>query len=434
MSAALPTSYVPLAPDPLPPGPRVTNPLAPLLRLLLRLFNVALAALALLLIGAALWMAESYRRDGGGGGGGGGGAPSPPPAPEALHPHGAAALAAGSLATAAAAAAAAAAAKAAAAVAGAGAASVASFPWFIYGVGGTGAYCLATALAGLAGVRRDRRWHLSAYIALLALLVLAQVGGWAWSGGVLVAAASPAPWCHALDRPSSTVALVAAATKCSPSPVCPPPRRAGVRNAGAAHGQRLAGAHPGWVPRRLRRCLQCARACLADQGTARALRHPGLLPFQRSALPAKLACADDPSGRWRQALAFLAANARVARLVAVAALGTELAALGAACWLKAIYEVRRAALWRAALWRAVPRCAALRCAALLGSCQLRWRAADRAPAIPSAFFWLAHTPYCALLYWFAPAERLRILAGGPGGGEPARTGRARPRRAADLRG
>lgn len=58
------------------------------------------------------------------------------------------------------------------------------------------------------------------------------------------------------------------------------------------------------------------------------------------ALPCPPATADDPSGRWKQALDFLAANARVARLVAVAALGAELAALGAACWLKAMYEVR----------------------------------------------------------------------------------------------
>lgn len=65
--------YQPLAPEPLPPGPRVSNPLAPLLRLLLRLFNVSLAALGLLLIGAALWMGQGYRR--------GGDAPSPSPEP-----------------------------------------------------------------------------------------------------------------------------------------------------------------------------------------------------------------------------------------------------------------------------------------------------------------------------------------------------------------
>ena len=65
--------YQPLAPEPLPPGPRVTNPLAPLLRLLLRLFNVALAALGLLLIGAALWMGQGYRK--------GGDAPSSEPGP-----------------------------------------------------------------------------------------------------------------------------------------------------------------------------------------------------------------------------------------------------------------------------------------------------------------------------------------------------------------
>lgn len=69
--------YQPLAPDPLPPGPRVTNPLAPLLRLLLRVFNVALAALSLLLIAAALWMGEAYHRSD---------EPAPSPSPEDPNP------------------------------------------------------------------------------------------------------------------------------------------------------------------------------------------------------------------------------------------------------------------------------------------------------------------------------------------------------------
>lgn len=103
--------YQPLAPDPLPPGPRVTNPLAPLLRLLLRLFNVALAALGLLLIGAALWMGQGYRH--------GDDAPPPPgPGPDVSPAaFGAAHAAAAAL----------------AAVAGGGRAGhdpgVASFPW-----------------------------------------------------------------------------------------------------------------------------------------------------------------------------------------------------------------------------------------------------------------------------------------------------------------
>ena len=142
--------YSPLAPDPLPPGPRVTNPLAPLLRLLLRLFNVALAALALLLIGTALWMGQQYRHGGGGGG--------DAPAPEAS-----AAAAQGG-------------AGAATLSAGAAGAAAASFPWFIYFVGATGAYCLVTALCGLAGAKRDRRLHLATYILLLALLALAEAG------------------------------------------------------------------------------------------------------------------------------------------------------------------------------------------------------------------------------------------------------------------
>ena len=49
-------------------------------------------------------------------------------------------------------------------------------PRFIYLVGCTGVYCLLTALCGLVGVKRDRRAHLSAYIALMALLVLWEAG------------------------------------------------------------------------------------------------------------------------------------------------------------------------------------------------------------------------------------------------------------------
>jgi hypothetical protein len=64
--------YSALPPDPLPPGPRVTNPAAPVLRLLLRVFNVALAALSLLLAGDAAWLWQRYRH-------GGGAPPAPPP-------------------------------------------------------------------------------------------------------------------------------------------------------------------------------------------------------------------------------------------------------------------------------------------------------------------------------------------------------------------
>ncbi len=58
-----------------------------------------------------------------------------------------------------------------------------------------------------------------------------------------------------------------------------------------------------------------------------------LTPASQAVCPA----ADDPSGRWAQAQAFVQANARGCRLVAVATLGAELAALAAACWLHAIY-------------------------------------------------------------------------------------------------
>lgn len=47
---------------------------------------------------------------------------------------------------------------------------------FIYSVGGTGAYCFAAALCGLAGVKRGRRGRLAAYIVLLAGLMLAEAG------------------------------------------------------------------------------------------------------------------------------------------------------------------------------------------------------------------------------------------------------------------
>lgn len=108
--------YQPLAPDPLPAGPRVTNPLAPLLRLLLRAFSLALAAVSLCLIGAALWMGSQFRDGGGGGDDPPSPEPEPSPAPEPLLPLlGAAAVAA------------------AAAVARGGALlaeqAVASFPW-----------------------------------------------------------------------------------------------------------------------------------------------------------------------------------------------------------------------------------------------------------------------------------------------------------------
>jgi hypothetical protein len=39
-----------------------------------------------------------------------------------------------------------------------------------------GVYCLCTAMCGLSGVKRERRNNLAAFIALLALLVLAEAG------------------------------------------------------------------------------------------------------------------------------------------------------------------------------------------------------------------------------------------------------------------
>lgn len=124
------------------------------------------------------------------------------------------------------------------ALAAATSARVASFPWFIYTVGATGAYCFAAALFGLAGVKRGSRGRLAAYIVLLAGLMLAE----------------------------------AAAT---------------------------------------------------------------LLLLTDNAWRARIP--DDPSGRWAEAQEFVQANARGCRLAAVAAMGAELAALAAACWLHAIY-------------------------------------------------------------------------------------------------
>ena len=201
--------YEPLGVDPLPPGPLINNPAAPLLRLLLRAFNVALAALGLLLIAASLWMGQEYRGsdDGDSGGGDSGG--------DDLSSSGGGSGGFGG---------------------GGAAAGVASFPWcalmhpccccqlwacpdamlpashhpsatkhtlyiqpaclrklltpptlalscgcllpcrFIYATGVVGAYCFATALCGLAGVTRQRRRQLALYLLLLALLVVAQAG------------------------------------------------------------------------------------------------------------------------------------------------------------------------------------------------------------------------------------------------------------------
>jgi hypothetical protein len=60
---------------------------------------------------------------------------------------------------------------------------------------------------------------------------------------------------------------------------------------------------------------------------------PAWLPPPGQCLPA-----DDPSGRWRQAQEWVGGNTRAARLAAVGALGAELAALAAACWLHSIYQ------------------------------------------------------------------------------------------------
>lgn len=164
--------YEPLAPDPLPPGgPRVTSPAAPVLRLLLRVFNVALAALGLLLIGWALWVGEAYHRsddtppsgpDGTSGGSDEGRTSgSGEQLPGMVQPlsDGARAVAAG---------------VAALLAAGLQSDKVASFPWFIYLVAGAGAYCFATSLCGLSSLRRDRRLQLGTYILLLAGLLLAE--------------------------------------------------------------------------------------------------------------------------------------------------------------------------------------------------------------------------------------------------------------------
>lgn len=157
--------YYPLAPDPLPPGPQVTNPMAPVLRVLLRVFNVALAALSLLLIGLSVWMGREYHDSSGG--------DAPPPEPEAAAV-GAAPSAASSVLAALVTLAAAAPDRQL--LVGAVFAAVAEFPWFIYLVGLTGAYGLIAALCGLAGMKRERRLQLGSYIVLLALLVLAQAG------------------------------------------------------------------------------------------------------------------------------------------------------------------------------------------------------------------------------------------------------------------
>ena len=162
-------------------------------------------------------------------------------------------------------------------------------PWFIGLVGAAGAYALLTALAGLSGCKQGRRWQLSAYIALLAGLLLAEAGA-------LVLLFTDNAWRERLPGEGRESARGA----CRPAPCHPHP-------------------HPPTHP---------PPPLVSPTPPNHAARHP----------PPSVH-ADDPSGRWDQALAFVEANPQGVKLAFLSAMGAELAALLAAMWLHAIYQV-----------------------------------------------------------------------------------------------
>ncbi|GAB4817155.1 hypothetical protein N2152v2_004201 [Parachlorella kessleri] len=137
------------------PQPDARTPVASLLGLLLRLVNAAYAVLALGLLGAAVCFDWRYHHGGSGASVAAGLAEQAQQQqqqgqqllhlqPLVVH------------------------------VAKAAAAGVASFPWFLYAMGGLGAYLLGMASIGASGVKQGSRWKLAVYIALLSLLILAE--------------------------------------------------------------------------------------------------------------------------------------------------------------------------------------------------------------------------------------------------------------------
>lgn len=94
----------------------------------------------------------------------------------------------------------------------------------------------------------------------------------------------------------------------------------------------------GWPARRTcdKGCghARCVQARVRRRRPSSRLARPLARPLVASL---RVPPADDPSGRWAEAQEFVQANARGCRLAAVAAMGAELAALAAACWLHAIY-------------------------------------------------------------------------------------------------
>lgn len=227
-------------------------------------------------------------------------------------------------------------------------------------MGCAGGYAFATALCGLAGVKRERRLQLGAYILLLALLVSpgALVGLGRQPGSVWVS------FCHPAGR---TRATLLPKNPCRPPLLCP-------QVLGEAAGVLLLLTDNAWrarIPGGLccaaqavgRRCIawlyccckaECLLACsaatqfvLLPNSHAPGVSNPCLtlshlvsLTCPPQAIPSHSPAprADDPSGRWRQAQQALADNPRTARLAAVGLLGAELLALAAACALQAIYQ------------------------------------------------------------------------------------------------
>ena len=276
-----------------PPGPIVRGPTAALLRGVLRLFNVVLAAVGLVLLATAAVLGLQYKHSGSGGGGGGGGEPLQlaglfgPPRPAAGLLAGPTAVEHGLL-------------VAAAAGQQGGGAVEEGWAWPIWATGGLGLYLLAAAASGLSGGRGvDSRRTLAGYIAALALLIVVQVGR--HNGGLR--------WCGLAQHPPGLCG-------------CTGLSGAGCGSVHPAPGGWVPGRPPTPPPPRTPHppCTQAGAMLLLLTDNA-----------WRAQLP------PDPSGCWPAAQAFIQANGQAVRVACLAAAGAELLALGAASWLHSIY-------------------------------------------------------------------------------------------------
>ena len=127
--------YSPL-PDRPAAGPVTRNPLAAPLRGTLRMFNAALGAVGIVTLAAALYMFIIYHRTGLL-------PPDGPPPPLSPPP-------------------------------GSNNSTASGGPWFIYFVGGLGAFILAVSSSGMAGLQPENRRRLFFYIILLTGFILAE--------------------------------------------------------------------------------------------------------------------------------------------------------------------------------------------------------------------------------------------------------------------